>query len=105
MKNCDTKNNSGATGRAVDVRVKPIQFHLEGASFELEEKVQPQGGTMYEVARMQGIISKFVQCSLCGDLVQRRKAISLGIDLVCGPCSEMYVPDTYVYPEQQGQRS
>mgnify|MGYP006283992633 FL=1 len=122
---------SGATGRAVDVRMKPIHFHLEGAYFELEEKVQRQGGTMYEVARMQGIISqwvqwltsmpadalftleentselpavevcsKYVQCSRCGDLVQRRKAVSLGIDLVCGPCSQMYVPDAYVYPEQ-----
>jgi formylmethanofuran dehydrogenase subunit E len=86
---------------------------------------------MYEVARMQGMISqwvqwltslsvealfsateltsdlppvevcsKYVQCSRCGDLVQRRKAVSTGIDLVCGPCSQMYVPDAYVYPEQ-----
>jgi formylmethanofuran dehydrogenase subunit E len=118
-------------GRAVDVRMKAVHFHLEGAYFELEEKVQQQGGTLYEVARMQAIISqwvqwltsisaealfsveerscelpavevcsKYVQCSRCGDLVQRRKAVSLGIDLVCGPCSQMYVPDAYVYPEQ-----
>jgi formylmethanofuran dehydrogenase subunit E len=52
---------SGTTGRAVDVRMKPVHFHLEGAYFELEEKVQQQGGTMYEVARMQGIISQWVQ--------------------------------------------
>jgi formylmethanofuran dehydrogenase subunit E len=122
---------SGATGRAVDVRMKPVHFHLEGTYFDLEEKVQQQGGTLYEVARMQGIISKwvqwlismsaealftleetacelpavevcskYVQCSRCGDLVQRRKAVSTGIDLVCGPCSQMYVPDAYVYPEQ-----
>ncbi|MFP4034552.1 MAG: FmdE family protein, partial [Desulfovermiculus sp.] len=52
---------SGATGRAVDVRMRPVHFHLEGAYFELEEKVQRQGGTMYEVARMQGMISQWVQ--------------------------------------------
>jgi 3-polyprenyl-4-hydroxybenzoate decarboxylase len=28
------------------------------------------------------------------------EAVSTGIDLVCGPCSQMYVPDAYVYPEQ-----
>jgi formylmethanofuran dehydrogenase subunit E len=52
---------TGATGRAVDVRMKAVHFHLEGAYFELEEKVQQQGGTLYEVARMQGIINQWVQ--------------------------------------------
>ena len=52
---------SGATGRAVDVRMKPVHFHLEGAYFDLEDKVQQQGGTLYEVARMQGIIGQWVQ--------------------------------------------
>jgi formylmethanofuran dehydrogenase subunit E len=52
---------SGTTGRAVDVRIRPVHFHLEGAYFDLEDKVQRQGGTLYEVARMQAIISQWVQ--------------------------------------------
>jgi len=47
--------------RAVDVRIRPVHFHLEGAYFELEDKVQRQGGTLYEVARMQAILSQWVQ--------------------------------------------
>jgi formylmethanofuran dehydrogenase subunit E len=52
---------SGITGRAVDLRMKPVHFHQEEAYFELEEKVQRQGGTLYEVARMQGMLNAWVQ--------------------------------------------
>ena len=41
--------------------MKPVHFHLEGVYFDLEEKIQNQGGTLYEVARMQGMISQWVQ--------------------------------------------
>jgi formylmethanofuran dehydrogenase subunit E len=123
---------SGSTGRAVDVRMKPVHFHLEGSYFELEEKVQCQGGTLYEVARMQGMISqwvqwltsmpakalftveetacelpaeevcsKYVQCTQCGDLVQKRKAVRLGEKLFCVSCAQSTVPDiAHLYPAQ-----
>lgn len=52
---------SNNTGRALELRMKPVHFHQERSYFELEEKVQNQGGTLREVSRMQSIISDWVQ--------------------------------------------